>query len=132
MHENASKESVEEALVLAECGYARADSTGYRKAMKTLKERKYVTKAKGKLSLTDKGKEYMAKNSKGMSSKPRNNKGMEEFFKEKILKNTKVPSAKLDLIWGLLADRKEEGASVKDLLKASGYDVLILLDTVRL
>jgi hypothetical protein len=89
---------------------------------KLIQELKYVTKANGKLSLTDEGKKYMVKNSKGVASKPRDNKGLEEFFKEKIRKNTKVPASKLDLIWGLLGDRKEQGATVQDLLKVSGYE----------
>jgi hypothetical protein len=112
---------VDEQEVLSKTGYARTDSTGYRKIMKELiKELSHVEKSKGKLELTDQGVKYIEDNGgPKIKVKAANNEEHQEQLKEKVLKNAKTPEKALLAIWGILVDGKPH--TREELLEAAGY-----------
>jgi len=119
MH-NLGFETVSEDQLLHEIGYARADSTGFRKASKELiKELGHVEKVDGKnYKLTEEGKKHA---NPSETPKMMSNKDVEEQKKAQIIKLSKgkVPAAKLDAIWAVLGDG--EAHTTDELLQATGY-----------
>ena len=116
---------VSESDVLHASGYARTDSTGYRNIMKDLKESQLVEKKGKQLWLTEKGIKTMDDMAAagGLVRKPKKtNADFEALYKEKIIKygKGKIPVQKLDQFWECLRDRRAH--SVKELLKATGYE----------
>lgn len=112
--------SVDEKEILLKTGYARKDSTGYRKAMKELtKELNHVEKTKGQLALTEEGHRYIAANGLKVTVIPATNEDHQEQLKETILKNAKAPEKALRAIWGILEDGKPHPGD--ELLEAAGY-----------
>jgi predicted transcriptional regulator len=115
---------VPESEVLGASGYARTDSTGYRKIMKELtKESELVEKKNKELWLTEKGiKEMESKPGKSVARKPKKtNADVEELYKKQVIKSGKgkVPADKLELLWGCLRDRRAH--SVEELLAVTQY-----------
>jgi hypothetical protein len=112
--------SVDEKDVLLKTGYARTDSTGYRKALKELiKDLGQVVKTKGALSLTDEGHRYIAANGLKVTAMPATMEEHQEQLKETVLKNAKAPEKALRAIWEVLADGKSHNRD--ELLAAAGY-----------
>ena len=116
--------NVKEEHVVKAAGYERADSTGYRNAMKELKNLGYVEKSSKMVRLTEKGLEY-AQEKYGDSNQnfqlPTTNQEVADHYKAKILKFSKgkVPALKLDAIWNVLSDMKPHERD--ELLAAADY-----------
>ena len=119
MHRHGIDE-VAESDVLLKTGYARTDSTGYRKAMtKLTKELHHVNRAGGKLGLTEEGHRYIQENGLSVEVAPATNKEHQEQLKETILKNPKAPAKALNAIWEVMIDGKWH--TREELLEAAGY-----------
>jgi hypothetical protein len=120
MLHDGEKESVPESEVLFETGYKRADSTGFRIAIKSLtKEKCYVKKNSKAFTLTEEGRKYMQGRKPVIERKT--NKEVEDYFKAMVIKSGKgkIPPSKLDDFWDILRDRKVHDEA--ELLKKLGY-----------
>lgn len=117
----AGLDQVDETDILQVTGYARTDSTGYRKVMKELtKTLQHVTKSKGIVSLTKEGLDYIAANG-GVQLKvtPPSMEEHQEKLKQSVINNAKVPVKAILAIWNLLLDGQDH--AVMDLVQAGGY-----------
>jgi len=113
-------DSVDEKEILLKTGYARTDSTGYRKTMTELvKDLGQVQKSSGKLSLTEEGLSYMAANGSTVKVAPVTMEEHQEQLKDNLLKNAKVPKAKLDAFWDVMVDGEDH--THEELLAATEY-----------
>lgn len=118
--------SVTEELLLKATGYARSDSTGYRKATKKLiKELQYLSKAtvnkSTSYSLTEKGRSHLLeKGTIVVPEEPKTNQEQHQQFLETLQSMVKAPVAKLEAIFGKLLDGKWHAAG--DLLALAGYN----------
>lgn len=113
--------SVPEEQVVLVSGYARADSTGYRKAANQIIKIDELAERSSKCwSLTEKGIKVLETKA-GPKIKPFSNHEMEVFIKQRILKMSqkKVPEEKLNSVWNVLRDGKVH--SREELLLAAGY-----------
>ena len=112
---------VDEKEVLLKTPYKRTDSTGYRKAMKELKqELGHVTKSKGNLSLTQEGLEYIQENGVAVDVQPATMEDHQEELLKALNENAKAPKDKILAMWNILLDGKTH--SQKELLEAGGYN----------
>lgn len=117
----AGVKQVKEDVVLKTTGYARTDSTGYRKAMKTLlKEIQTVERvSKGLFALTESGLEKLQK-SGAIPPMPTTNAEVQAQIKGKLHKMAKAPTDKINAIWDLLMYVCVH--SRDELLKVAGYN----------
>lgn len=113
-------EAVHEEEVVKHVGYKRADSRGYRDAVKFLvQQAKHATKSNKALSLTEAGSAFGLK--KFGSAKPTSNREAAERLKAIMMtmSDNKVPSGPLDKVWDKLADGK--GHTSEELMEVAGY-----------
>jgi len=116
---DANVQEVEETEVLKATGYTRTDSTGYRKAMKTLlKELKTVEKQRGIFTLTRAGL-IKLRASDVIPPEPTTNAEAQAALAGKLHKMARAPTDKINAIWNLLADGRVHTS--EEVLKEGGY-----------
>ena len=119
MHQ-AGLETVDEMDVLLRTGYARTDSTGYRKVMTALtKTAGHVTRSSGTLSLTAVGRAFIAQHGVAIQVTPPTMEEHQEKLLQSILDHAKAPQKAVRAIWNLLLDGVEHATA--DMLSAAGY-----------
>ncbi|KAL3935900.1 MAG: hypothetical protein SGARI_002780 [Bacillariaceae sp.] len=116
----ADVESVNEDELVKKTGYNRADSKGFRNAVKfVVNTQGYATKGNKKLSLTEAGIEYCHETFG--STKPTSNEEAAERFKADMIAlwEKKIKAEALDKVWNILADGSSH--SNETLFTAAGY-----------
>ena len=117
---------VKEIIILQATGYARHDSTGFRKAAKKLtKELEYaLRRTKDKQTtwaLTESGRNHLLETGVIIiPDKPKSNDEFHDQLFETMKKFVKAPQAKLETVFDLLKDG--DWHSTQDILSATGYN----------